>query len=89
MSLTLLLNLRGIKASEKSFTVGLQVVLGDFMVSRVGVTPVFVFRFLEFAKEIDGIDELLLRDFMLILFPMLLHLCVECISSAFTSHSLF
>jgi len=71
-------------------TVGLRVVLGNLVVSRVGVAPVlFVFWFLEFIKEIDGVDELFFRDFMLIFFPLLLHLCVKCINSAFTGHSLF
>jgi hypothetical protein len=34
----------------------------------------FVFWFLEFVKEIDGVDELFFRDLVLILFPLLLNL---------------
>jgi hypothetical protein len=70
--------------------VGLRVVFGDLVVSRVSVTPVLiVFWFLEFVKEIDCADELFFRDFMLVLFPLLLDLSVEYIISAFTGHSLF
>jgi len=70
--------------------VSLRVVFGDLVVSRVGVTPVLiVFWFLEFVKEIDCADELFFRDFMLVLFPLLLNLGVEYIISAFTCHSLF
>ncbi len=71
-------------------TVGLWVVLGDPVASRVGVVPVLIaFWFLEVVKEIDGADELFFRYFMLVLFPLLLDLGVECIISAFTGHSLF
>jgi hypothetical protein len=60
------------------------------VVSRVGVVPVqIVFWFLEHMKEIDGADKLFFRYFMLVSFPLLFNLSVECIISALTGHSLF
>ncbi len=71
-------------------TIGLQVVLGDLVVSQVGVTPVlFVVRFLELVKEIDGVDELFFWELVLISFPLLLKFWVEGINSPFTGHPLF
>jgi hypothetical protein len=48
----------------------------------------FNFWFLEIAEEVESLDEFFLRDFMLIMLPLLLYFCVEGVLSASTAHCL-
>ncbi len=66
----------------------LRVLIG-LVESPCGVAQMFFgFWFLKSAEKIDGVDKFFFRDFMLILLPLLLHFCVESVTSAFTGHLL-